>query len=90
MSIWPFETYFAAKIEVFNECTNILLLYGLMMFTDFVPDAQMRFNLGFCYIGVTLSNILLHLTVLIAGSLALLRKTIRKALYKRRVAQYMA
>jgi len=33
---WPFDSPFSTKMEIFNECTNILLLYHMMMFTDWV------------------------------------------------------
>ena len=39
LSVWPLESPFATKVEVVNECVHFFLLYGLMVFTDFVPDA---------------------------------------------------
>ena len=46
LHVWPMETHFATKIELFNECTIVILNYGLMMFTDFVPDPETRFLIG--------------------------------------------
>ena len=66
--VWPFETHFAAKMEIFNECTIIVLTYGLMMFTDFVPDPKTRLEIGWFYMATSLSNILVHLSLLAGGS----------------------
>ena len=43
MHVKPLETSFANKMEVFNECTIIFLHYGLMCFTDFVPEPSIRY-----------------------------------------------
>ena len=46
VSAKPFESYFATKIEVFNEATLVMLSYGLMMFTDYVVDPMVRYAIG--------------------------------------------
>ena len=45
-NVKPLETPFANKMEVFNEYTIILLTYGIMCFTDLVPDPKTRFLIG--------------------------------------------
>lgn len=65
---WPLQTPFAVKMEVFNECTIVVLLYGLMCFTDFVPDPMVRYRIGWCYIVVALGNIFVHLCILAFGT----------------------
>jgi hypothetical protein len=47
-----------------NECTAIALTYGLLCFTDFVPSEETRSEIGYYYILVTCTNILVHLIVL--------------------------
>ena len=66
--VWPLETHFATKMEIFNECTIIWLTYGMLMFTDFVPDPEMRFKLGWYYMAINLGNISVHLLLLVGGS----------------------
>ena len=55
-------------MEVFNECSIIMLTYSLMMFTDFVPDPETRFTIGTFYITTSLSNVVVHLLILLKGS----------------------
>ena len=47
-----------------NECTSIVLTYGLFCFTDFVPSEETRSDIGYCYIVVSCAYISVHLIVL--------------------------
>ena len=60
----PMESPLANRMETFNECTTIFLIYCLMCFTDFVPDEETRSKIGLFYIGVNLFHILVHLVFL--------------------------
>ena len=64
----PLESPFAVRMEVMNECTIIVLTYGHLCFTDFVPEEEIRSEIGWVYIGVTIANILVHLTFLLLTS----------------------
>ena len=75
----PLETPFANRMEIMNEVTTLLLTYGLMCFTKFLPDPEMRNNGGFLYIGVLAGNILVHLTFMVGSTCYLF-----KMKYKRR------
>ena len=48
-------------METFNEVTNIFLMYHLQCFCDFVPDAQMRSEIGKSFIAFTALNLAVHL-----------------------------
>lgn len=65
---WPLETPFANLMEVFNECTIVMLSYCLMCFTQWVPEVETRHRIGWVFVGVALTNILVHLTFLTYGS----------------------
>lgn len=64
------------KMESFNELTTIVLTYFLICFTDYVPSAEVRNQVGFGYIGTNFFNIAVHLTLLIFSSLASLRRLV--------------
>ena len=61
----PLNSLFLNRIEVLNECVMIILLYGLMCFTDFVPDEEARSKIGLIYIGINILHILVHLFFLL-------------------------
>ena len=55
-------------MEVLNECVMIILLYGLMCFTDFVPDIEARSKIGLLYIGINLIHMGIHLFFILHSS----------------------
>ena len=61
----PLSSLFLNRMEVLNECVIIILLYGLMCFTDFVPDEKIRSNIGLIYIGVNGLHMLVHLVFML-------------------------
>ena len=74
----PFDTKLANTVETFNECTVIVLNYGLMCFTDFVPYADIRSTLGIYYLSLCLGNIFVHLIMMLGASLISIKNHIRK------------
>lgn len=51
-------------MEIFNECTIIMVTYGLITFTEYVPEPETRYRIGWYYIGTALGNVLVHLSFL--------------------------
>jgi hypothetical protein len=63
---WPLESFFAVRMAVMDEWTILLLSYGMMCFTDFVPDPETRSEMiGPFYIIIILANVLIHLIFLV-------------------------
>ena len=60
MQFRPLETSFGNRMEVANECTTLVLLYGLLSFTISIPDPDYRSTGGLFYIGVIVNNVLVH------------------------------
>ena len=36
---WPFKENFFTRIEIMNEVTNLVMLYFMLAFSDWVPEA---------------------------------------------------
>lgn len=45
----------------FNECTTLMVLYMLLCFSDFVPEAKVRSNLGLVFVGIVSGNVCVHI-----------------------------
>jgi hypothetical protein len=58
--ISPLAEKFDNKIELYDSLTILLLSYCLFLFTDFVPDAFIRYQVGFFMIFLTAQNILIN------------------------------
>lgn len=78
LNLWPLESKTATKIEVFNEQTCFMLLYGLMLFSDFVASPETRYSVGWLYIAVVASNILVHASILIFDTCTQLYRSLRR------------
>ena len=63
----PFEEVKIFRLEVMNELTNIFLLFHLLMFTEWVGDPEVRYSIGWSFIGFTIANMLVHFSLMIIG-----------------------
>ena len=79
MHVKPFELPLLNHIEIFNECCIIVAGYHLFLFTDFVEDPEMQYNLGWSIIGVTIINILVNMSIMVWLSFRQLKLAFRKA-----------
>ena len=53
----PFKTKLLNRAELFNESFIYLVTYMLVFFTDFCPFVEMRYNAGWFYIALNVTNI---------------------------------
>ena len=81
----PLESKRSNRIEVFNECTILGLIYLLSCFTDLIPDASVRSNLGLLYLSISFFNIAVHMAILLWESGRALKRCFRRRLEKRRL-----
>ena len=65
-------------METFNECTLLVLGYFLMCFTDFVPEAEARSELGEYYNYITYTNICVHLIFMIRSAIITIKLRLRR------------
>ena len=53
------RTNFERRMDVFNEVKVIIIMYHLMLFTDFLPDPNMQSQLGIsCSVILVLGTII--------------------------------
>ena len=57
------------NIDIFNELTISTIVLHLLIFTDFVPDPQMRSYFGWSSIAVVTVNILVNLVLIVVESI---------------------
>jgi len=69
-------------MEIFNEVTIMICTYHLFLFTEYVPDAQVRYMIGWSIVGVTTFNILVNILVVLVSTVF---KSINKAVYYSRL-----
>jgi hypothetical protein len=47
-------------IEIFNELSFLTLIYFSFLFTDFVPDLNLRYSMGWIFLGITALNLFVN------------------------------
>ena len=65
-------------MEIFNEVTNLILVYHMLTFTDWVGDPAMRFNLGYSVMLAVLINVTVHFSFLIGSTIKKVKLSITK------------
>ena len=61
----PFALPQVNTVELINETLTLLTTYSLFLFTDFVPDAQVRYTMGWAVIFLTLMLVVTNLYVIL-------------------------
>ena len=69
LSVKPFEDPVLNKMEVVNELLYNLLLLLCFTFTSFMPDLGARDSIGYVYIGLICTMLLVNISVQIKDSL---------------------
>ena len=80
----PLSSGFSKNIETFNEVVNLIFLYLLMCFTDFLLDVEVAHGLGFVFIFTFSLVILVHVIILLFSSFKQLKMHIKKCCRKLR------
>lgn len=78
----PFESAFLNNLETFNEFVNFLSLVAIMCFSDFVPDAETRSEVGRVLIGIIIFYVVVHTKILIVGAIMQVKLYFRRKCFK--------
>jgi len=62
-SVKPLTDSLANQLEIFNSCMILLMIYCMMLFTPFVADPEMRHQIGYCLVLLTVLNIAFNILV---------------------------
>ena len=84
---YPMEDIFTNRMEIFAEITNLVLMYHVLLFTDFVSDVEVRYGIGFSFIGCMGIFVSVHLFLMIKDTLQKFRDSARKRQKKKRDAE---
>lgn len=80
----PFTSKELNVLELFNEITILVVGYHLLTFSPLVPEAEVRYKMGFVCSGVVLLNVAVNLTMLVKTRIAsICLKIKQRAILKR-------
>ena len=61
----PMNQAFLNQFEIFNEISLLFIYYFMFLFTDFIPDVEFRYTLGFYFIYLVGSVFFINLVLVI-------------------------
>ena len=64
----PLKSSGALKNEIFNEIVMILLLYTFISFTDWVPNMETKFKLGYVACGLITLHLMINIFIMLTSS----------------------
>ena len=75
------KTNFDRNMDTYNEVKLIFIMYHMMLFTDFVPDPETQYRLGYSCSAALIAGTALSMTVLFVSPLKQCKQrlAIRKA-----------
>ena len=75
---YPMEDLFTNRMEIFGELTNLILMYHMMLFTDFVADVELRYATGYSFILFITVFISVHMYFMLKESITLIKESLAK------------
>lgn len=64
LEVKPFIEKFNNRLEVFNESCVMILGSIMFLYTPFVKDSDVKFNIGWIMIAITVLQILVNLIIM--------------------------
>ena len=64
LHVKPFAEPSMNKQEIINETSVLVASYLLYLYTEYVSDAEMRYNLGWVHVGILGINLLINLSIM--------------------------
>ena len=58
----------ANRLETFNEVLLLLIMYTMMCFTDFVPDLETQYSIGYVACSLVVGHLLDNLEIMLTTS----------------------
>ena len=78
------KTSYDRKMDRFNELKLIVLMYHMMLFTQFVPDAGVRYQIGFSCAGFLVLSTAINMFLLFVTPFRLLQRLCRIRYHKKK------
>ena len=73
----PYESKAVNYLEIFNETFVMVVAYLMLFLTDFTPDLDFQYNVGWLLVALSLGNLLTNMSYMTIISLVALYKTMK-------------
>ena len=59
-----YESKTKNRAELLNELFTMFIMYGTFLFTDYIPDAKVKYNLGYLFSALIIIHLVLNLGIM--------------------------
>lgn len=88
VKVKPFETPRQNYMEAFNELCILGASYHLFLMSDFLPNVDIQYTVGWSLIGITTFNIAANMIVMLYQTASEVKKQVKVAILK--VRRYLS
>ena len=71
------NTAFDQRMDVFNEAKILILMYHMIIFTEFVDDPELKFQIGYVCSASLLAGVLVNMFMLFSMPFELCKSRLR-------------
>jgi len=71
----PFKSKLQIYMEIINECFILTAVYFLVIFSEFVPNAKVRYNMGWGLISILSLQLLINIGVIVVNLILIIKKS---------------
>ena len=74
----PFEVYKMNYQEIVNETFVLIAAYVMLLYSEFVPDYDIRYYIGWFHIGLFAGNLVVNLSIMVYESCGKIKLVCKK------------
>jgi hypothetical protein len=74
----PYKEPLLNKLELFNEVSTLIISYHLFLFTDYLTDVTLQYQLGYALIVFTCFNVFINILTIFIQAFTTLKNTFTK------------
>ena len=78
MWVLPYDSASANGLDIMNEILSVIILYHVIIFTDWVPEPEIRYFFGKILITVTLSVMSIHILKMLGDNFRHIKTYLRQ------------
>jgi hypothetical protein len=79
ISVRPFEDSMLNKLEIFNEHCVLGSVYHMYAYTEYVPEVETQYKVGYSMIALTVFNIAANIMVVVICTIIHVIKKVRRS-----------
>ena len=83
--VLPLDSNMMNGLEIMNEILSFIILYHLIIFTDWVPHPEIRYKFGYMLIAFTTLCISVHIILMASALVHELKRSIKKRKFKKKI-----